>query len=245
MIFRPLKRDFIVIRFSLLLFVAAGVLVGCNPVSERECGVFDHPELALWQADTGESNVSFMSSDGTTIDFVRQAVVLNTPFLGSDGSSNDEDVVCELSASVRYQATDSALAITSVYLQDEKLLLDSADEALYSDHLVEEPAGTELAGSYLADISVNLTRVNFDPDRVQYLEEDVTSEEIGGLSYEDVIRIGALDISAVTTVADPDVDTGLNASAVLGIVQVVIARNAGLVAFSDSQDREFVRVAAP
>lgn len=221
-------------RHLLSLPVIALALVGCDPVSERDCDVFDHPDLALWQADTTESTVQFMNSEGAVMDFVRQTPLLNEPFLGTDGSSNDEDVNCELTARIRLQASDSALAITSIYLQQEQLLLDSEDEALLIDHVVEAPVGTELVGNYLADISVDRTRTTLDATRVVYLEEDQETEEIGGQSYEDVIRINAVDLTP--GIADE------RGESIDQIKQIVIAREFGIVAFTDANDSEFVRV---
>ncbi|MFK7858412.1 MAG: hypothetical protein AB8B64_06320 [Granulosicoccus sp.] len=214
--------------------VIALILAGCDPVSERECDVFDHPDLAQWQADTTEATVRYMSTDGTIMDFNRQAPVLNMPFIGSDGSSNDEDVICELSARIRLLATDNTLALTSIYEQQEQLLLESEDEALLINHLVEAPAGTELVGSFLADISDDRTRFNINPLLVIYLDADVDSEEIGGQSYEDVIRVNTFDPSPGSAV-EPG-------KAIDHIKQIVVAREFGIVAFTDVDDREFVRV---
>lgn len=221
-------------RHLLSLPVIALMLAGCDPVSERDCNIFDHPDLSQWQSDTTESTVRYMSSAGTIMDFERQLPVLNEPFLGSDGSSNDEDVTCELTASIRLEATDDSLVITSVYVQQEQLLLNSADESLLIDHILEAPAGTELTGNYLADISIGVTRVTVDPTRVIYLEPDQETEEIGGQSYEDVIRINSIDVS-------PGIDDESGES-IDQIMQIVIAREFGVVAFTDAENREFVRV---
>ncbi|MFK8080785.1 MAG: hypothetical protein AB8B97_10920 [Granulosicoccus sp.] len=210
------------------------VLTGCDPVSERDCGVFDHPDLSQWQADLTESTVTYMSSDGVTLEFTRQAPVLNTPFTGSDGASNDEDVVCQLSASIRLLADDGSLALTSIYLQREQFRLESSDEALLVNHLVEAPAGVELNGDYLADISDDRVRSNPNPLRVIYLESDVETEEIGGQAYADVVRINAIDLDQGS-----ETDPGRSID---HIKQIVIAREFGIVAFTDDEDREFVRI---
>lgn len=216
--------------------VIAVLLAACNPVSERACGVFDHPEFALWQPDSLNTQVQFMSEDGTTTEFTRQPVVLNEPFLGSDGASNDEDVICELSAQVRLLATDNSMAITSTYIQLEKLLLPATNETLLVNHTLEAPVGTELTGSFGADISVNNERIIFDADSVIYLEEDILTEEVGGYSYEDVIRINAIDLT-------PGFDT-LEGESIDVIQQLVMAQNFGVIAYTDDEGREFVRIAS-
>jgi len=227
-------------KYLLGLPLFAIVLTACDPVSERECGVFDHPELTSWQADTSEATVQFMTDDGITLDFIRQTPLLNTPFLGADGASNDEDVVCELTAQIRLQATDNSLAMTSIYEQQENSLLESEDESLFFDILVESPVGRELVGTYLADISIKAERVISDPVRVIYLVPDeesgeVAPEVIGGQSYEDVIRINSVDSS-------PGVEDE-RGEAIDIVQQIVIAREFGIVAFTDAADRVFVRVA--
>ncbi|MFK7993356.1 MAG: hypothetical protein AB8B87_04405 [Granulosicoccus sp.] len=212
----------------------AFILTACDAVSERDCEIFDHPEFSQWQSDATEGTVTFMRSDGTMMNFVRQKPVLNSPFLGTDGSSNDEDVVCGLTARVRLEASDGTLALTSIYTQQEQLLLDSADEALLIDHRVEAPAGTELVGSYLADISIERTRASTDPLRVIYLDAELEFEEIGGQSYEDVVRVNSVDLTP-DSVEEPG-------ESINHIAQIVIARQFGIVAFTDAEDREFVRV---
>ena len=144
-------------KYSLSIPLVAIIVAGCDPVSQRDCGVFDHPDLIQWQANQSASVVSFMSEDGSMISFQRDVPVLNEPFLGEDESANNEDVVCTLEASVRYTATDSSLTITSVFQQLERLLIESVDENLYIDHIVETPISTELAGNYLADICLLYT----------------------------------------------------------------------------------------
>lgn len=214
--------------------LVAMILAACDPVSERECGVFSHPELSLWQPDSLGSQVQFMSEDGTTMNFNRQAALLNEPFLGTDGASNDEDVVCELTALVRLQAVDDSLVISSSYIQLEQLLLPGDAETLLVNHTLDAPAGTELTGGFAADISVNVDRTLFDAGRVIYLEEDVLTEEIGGFSYEDVIRINAVDLT-------PGVDTAEGESVDV-IEQIVMAQGFGVIAFTDDEGREFVRI---
>lgn len=212
------------------------VLTACDAVSERDCGVFDHPEFALWQPDSLGTQVQFMSDDGTTINFTRQAVVFNEPFLGADGASNDEDVICELTARVSLRADDESLAITSTYVQLEQLLLPSESESLIVRHTLETPVGSVLSGSFVADISVNAGRSLSNNGLVTYLEEDVLTEEIGGFAYEDVIRIDAFDFT-------PDVDAPEGESIDV-IQQIVMAQNFGVVAFTDNEGREFVRIAS-
>ncbi len=242
-------------KYRLLVVpIIAVVLSACDSVSERECGVFDHPELALWQSDNNGAQALFMSEDGTTVNFDVMPVVLNEPFLGSDGSSNDEDVICDLTATVRLQSTDGTVAIDSLYIQRERLLLPSADESLFIDHSTEVPVGTVLPGNFLADISVALPRINFAPSRIVYLEADDTTEEtgsedtdtedtdtevlltqeIGGQTYEDVVRVDAANL--ITD--QPDTETG----AIRQITQIAVARDFGIVAFTDDLEREFVRV---
>jgi len=226
------------VKKSLLtLSLIASLLAACNPVSERECGRFDHPDYALWQAESRTGQVQFLNSEGASIDMVRQAVVVNMPFLGTDGASNDEDVQCNLTATVRWQASDNSLAITSIYTQEEKLLLPSEDEELLIDHQVEVPAGNVLLGGYRADISNDGSRNNFPSEQVTYLEDGVETEEIGGQAYEDVIRIDALALSVVD-----DIEQGL---AIDHVQQIVIAREFGLIAFTDADGQEFVRVPTP
>ncbi len=215
--------------------IIAAVLSACDPVSERDCGIFDHPELALWQGDGAIERALFVSSSGASIDFARQAVVFNEPFLGSDGASNDEDVVCELTATVRLQTADGSLAIDTIFIQRERFLLESSDESLFIEHSVEVPAGTVAPGSFLADISVSATRLNLAPTRIEYLEADVETVEIGGQSYADVVRI-----SSTHSVQSESVEAVTGA--ISEIREIVIARNFGLVAFTDDLNREFVRV---
>lgn len=244
-------------KYPLLIVpIIAAVLSACDPESERDCGVFDHPELALWQSEDIETQAQFVSSDGTMANFERQAVVLNEAFLGADGASNDEDVICELTATVRLQSSDATLAIESIFIQRERLPLDSDDEALFIDHSIEVPSGTVLPDSFLADISVARTRINLAPSRIEYVvaevEEPVEGETetetdtetdpdalemvvIGGQTYEDVVRIGS-------TLAPADDDTTQGAGPISSIREVVVARNFGIVAFTDDQNREFVRV---
>lgn len=222
---------------TIILFpVLAMVLTACDAVSERDCGVFDHPEFVLWQPDSLGTQVQFMSGDGTTINFTRQAVVFNEPFLGTDGASNDEDVVCELSAQVSLRADDESLTFTSTYLQLEQLLLPSESESLIVRHTLEAPVGTVLSGSFVADISVNAGRSLSNNGLVIYLEDDVLTEEIGGFAYEDVIRINAIDLT-------PDVEAPEGESIDV-IQQIVMAQNFGIVAFTDDEGREFVRIAS-
>jgi len=182
-----------------------------------------------------------MNSEGTQIDFVRQSVVLNEPFTGADGASNDEDVICELEARSRMQSADNTLAFTSIFIQQEQSLLESADEALLFDLVVESPAGTELTGGFLADISDDRIRSNPEPSRVIYLDEDQETEEIGGQAYEDVIRINSVDRSPGSVDLDPD--TGMELIKSVDIIdQVVIAREFGIVAFTRANGLEYVRV---
>lgn len=234
-------------KTSLLsLSVLCLALTGCDAVSERDCGVFDHPDLLTWQSDTAAGSVTFMSDDGTMINFVRDAVVTNEPFLGTDGASNDEDVLCELTAQVRMEATDGSMAIVTTYEQLEFLLLPAEDESLVVDHRIEVPVATELAGDFPADISITATRVIFDSERVTYLEDDVTSEEIGGQSYEDVVRI---DASEADPEANPAADSEDNLEAdnsvdfaINHITQIVMAHEFGIVAFIDANDQLFARI---
>ena len=219
-----------------LPFIAL-MLSACDSVSERECGVFDHPEFGLWQPDSSGAQVQFMNEEGTTIDFARQPVELNEPFLGADGASNDEDVLCQLTATVRLQATDNSLAIVSTYIQLEQLLLPAELETLLVNHTVEAPVGTELAGGFGADISINAERSVFDADRVIYLDPDVLAEDIGGQAYQDVIRINAIDLT-------PGSDS-LEGEAIDVVQQIVMALSFGVIAFTDDEGREFVRIPAP
>ena len=231
------------------LSIIAIVLAGCDAVSERECGVFDHPDLAVFQANTGADQLQFMSAEGIIRNFSQAPVVLNTPFRGTDGSSNDEDVICELTATIRLQATDNSLAIDVNYLQQERLLLEPTDESLFVDPLVEVPAGNELIGGFLADISVSAERTDVNPGQVIFLEpeesdeeedtedeelaqDEVLTEEIGGQVYEDVIRINALELTG-TDEGEVSIDE---------IQQIVLAREFGVVAFTDSEGQEFARV---
>ena len=231
------------------LSIIAIVLAGCDAVSERECGVFDHPDLAVFQANTGADQLQFMSAEGIIRNFSQAPVVLNTPFRGTDGSSNDEDVICELTATIRLQATDNSLAINVNYLQQERLLLEPTDESLFVDPLVEVPAGNELIGGFLADISVSVERTDVNPGQVIFLEpeesdeeediedeelaqDEVLTEEIGGQVYEDVIRINALELTG-TDEEEVSIDE---------IQQIVLAREFGVVAFTDSEGQEFARV---
>lgn len=258
-----------------LLPILALILSACDNVSERECGVFDHPDLSVWESTLGATTVQFMNDEGTTIDFTRNAVTFNEPFVGSDGSSNDEDVVCQLSATIRYESNDNNLAISSVYVQSERTLLESADEILAADHVIEAPANEILNGSFLADISVDSdvietdddsvfsTRIIFSASRVMYLETEADFEVVGGISYQDVVRVNAPDILFVeetneegeteTVIVDsrvPSTDSATEAGSepVIGLAsdtvrQVVIGRQAGLIAFTDGEGREFVRIA--
>lgn len=210
------------------------VLTACDAVSERNCGVFDHPDLLTWQADTDAGSVTFMSEDGTMIDFMRDAVVRNEPFLGSDGASNDEDVLCELTAEVRLESTDGSLAIVTTYEQLEFLLLPTEDESLLVDHRIEAPVGSELIGDFPADISITTTRIIFNSDRVTYLDEDVTSEVIGGQAYEDVVRIDAAE-------ADPEADPDINFS-IDQITQIIMGQEFGVVGFIDDDNQLFARI---
>ena len=235
--------------------IIAIVLAGCDAVSERDCGVFDHPELALFQANTGADQLQFMSAEGIIRNFSQAPVVLNTPFRGTDGSSNDEDVICELTATIRLQATDNSLAIDVNYLQQERFLLEPTDESLFVDPLVEVPVGNELIGGFLADISVSAERIDVNPGQVIYLEaeesddedsdddeqstddaqgteDEVLTEEIGGQVYEDVVRINALELTG-TEEEEVSIDE---------IQQIVLAREFGVVAFTDSEGQEFARV---
>lgn len=238
-------------KISLLsLSVLCLALTGCDAVSERDCGVFDHPDLLTWQSDTAAGSVTFMSEDGTMINFVRDAVVTNEPFLGTDGASNDEDVLCELTAQVRMEATDGSLAIVTTYEQLEFLLLPTEEESLLVDHRIEVPVATELAGDFPADISITTTRVIFDSERVTYLEDGVTSEEIGGQSYEDVVRIDASEADPETNLdtnldTNPETNPETNDSvdfAINHITQIVMALEFGVVAFIDANDQLFARI---
>ena len=244
-------------RVFFLFPVAAVILAACNPVSERECGVFDHPEFSQWQSQDLPAQVSFMNDAGATINFTREPVVLNEPFLGTDGASNDEDVVCNLEARVRLLASDNTLAITSIFIQPEALLLDSDQEPLRVDHVIEAPVGATLDGDFPADISIGRPRFNLDATRVTYLEEEETedaseetdapetsdtqepeemtvlSEEIGGQSYDDVVRI-----DSAVPLPEPLQDGTLP----IGIRQIVLARDFGVVAFTDNNDSEIVRL---
>ena len=227
----------------LLLCACCVLLSACDPVSERDCGVFDHPDLAQWQADTTQGVAAYMNSAGQTIRFTREAVVLNEPFLGTDGASNDEDVVCNLQARVRLVAADNSLAITSVYTQPEALLLPSSDEPLVVNHVIEKPVGIELDATFSADISIDQTRLNIDPTRVIYLEEGQLTEEIGGQAYEDVVRINT------QTTASNELPAQALPSDAGDVAQIVIARQFGIVAFSLVDDlaenNEFVLLATP
>lgn len=253
---------------ALLLPAVALMLSACDPVSERECGIFDHPDLEVWEANLGASSVLFMNEEGTSINFTRSAVELNEPFLGSDGSSNDEDVICLLSASIRYVADDSSLAISSVYLQNERFLLESADEILAVNHVIEAPADTTLEGSYLADISVDSTRTILSSSRILYLETEDDTEVVGGIAYQDVVRVNApgflfvgqendegetetvvVDTRATETDENSDqtADNGTVSEAAVVVAsdvvrQVVLGRQAGLIAFTDEDGNEFVRI---
>ena len=218
----------------LILPVIAVIITACDPVSERECGVFNHPEFALWQPDSLGEQLQIMSEDGSIINFARQPVVFNEPFLGADGASNDEDVLCELTATVRLQAVDNSIAIVSTYIQLEQLLVPDDLESLLVNHTVEAPVGTELAGGFGADISVANVRSIFDADRVIYLEPDVLTEELGGQSYVDVIRINAIDLT-------PGVDS-VEAESIDVVQQIVMAQNFGVIAFTDDEGQEFVRI---
>lgn len=222
-------------KFRLILIPLVGLISACDPVSERDCGVFDHPALAAWQADTAAGSVQFMSEDGSTIDFQREAVVLNEPFLGSDSASNDSDVTCQLRALVRLQSDNSDLVINVIYTQLEKSKLDSDEETLWVDHILEQPIGAELAGSYMADISIDIARVNFNPSLVEYLENPEDQEEIGGVSYTDVVKITGIDLSPGSD--DP------GGESIDVIKRITIAREFGVVAFTDATDEQFVRVA--
>ena len=224
-------------KFLVTLPVIAVMLSACEQESERECGVFNSPELALFQPDTLGTQAQFISEDGSTINFERQPVVLNEPFEAVDGSANDEDVVCELTASVRLQATDNSIAIISTYIQLEQLLLPVDLEPLLVSNTIEAPVGNLLAGDFPADVSVGIERTIFDADRVIFLEPGVLTEEIGGQSYEDVIRINAIDLT-------PDVDTPEGESIDV-IQQIVIAQQFGVVAFTDDEGREFVLIPTP
>ena len=219
-------------KSTLSLSMIAIILAGCDSVSERDCGVFDHPDLMLWQSDFTESQVQFMSADGSIRDFTMQAVVFNDPFRGTDGSRNDEDVVCELTASFSMRASDDSLAITTNYLQQELLVFDSDDETLLVNFEVEAPVGTELTGDYLADVTVGVTRLIVNPTRVVYLETEQSTEVIGGQSYVDVVRIDALE----------EVSTDEQGASIDEIQQIVIAREFGVVAFTDGQGQEFARL---
>ena len=210
-------------------------LTACDAVSERECGVFDHPDLAAWQADTGAGEMLYMNEEGTMLSFSRQAVVLNEPFLGTDGASNDEDVVCQLTATITMQAADSSLQISALYLQQERTLLPVTDESLFIDFDLEAPVGTPLSGTFLADITTDEDiRVVNSSDRVTYLETQESTEVIGGQSYVDVVRINAID-SATD-------ETEIGTQSIDFVQQIVIAREFGVVAFTDAEGMEFVFV---
>ncbi len=263
-----------------LLPIVALILSACDNVSERECGVFDHPDLSAWESTLGATNVQFMSEEGITVDFARSAVTFNEPFLGTDGSSNDEDVTCQLNATFRYESSDNGLAISSVYIQSERSLLESADEILAVDHVIEAPANDILDGSFLADISVDSdaissedrdedddevvnTRFILSASRILYLDSQADMEVVGGVSYQDVVRINAPGIFFVeetndegeteTVISDtreptPDSETEDGAEAIVELAsdtvrQVVVGRLAGLIAFTDGEGREFVRIA--
>lgn len=267
-------------RIVRLLPIVALILSACDNVSERECGVFDHPDLSVWESTLGATTVQFMNEEGISIDFTRSAVTFNEPFLGSDGSSNDEDVICQLNATIRYESNDSSLAISSVYIQNERSLLQSADEILAVDHVIEAPANDTLSGSFLADISVDSdavssedsteedediinTRIIFSAGRVLYLDSQADTEVVGGISYQDVVRVNAPDILfVVETNDDGETETSIldtrepsagadseaGSEPAIGLAsdtvrQVVIGRQAGLVAFTDGEGREFVRIA--
>jgi len=220
------------VKNYLFLIPIACLISACDPVSERECGVFDHPDFNTWQSDSAAGSVQFMSDMGTSIVFEREAVVINEPFLGSDTSSNDEDVICLLTATVRLQSSTDNLAIETTYFQLENSKLDSDEESLRVDHVVESPIDTPLDGGYLADISVSAARANINAGRVEYLESMEDQEEIGGVSYTDVVKITGLDTS-------PDTDD----EAIDVIQRITMAREFGIVAFTDANDVQFVRVA--
>lgn len=265
-----------------LLPIVALILTACDNVSERECGVFDHPDLSAWESILGATTVQFMNDEGISIDFTRSAVTFNEPFLGSDGSSNDEDVICQLNATIRYESNANNLAISSVYIQNERSLLESADEILAVDHVVEAPASNILEGSFLADISIDSdavssadsteeeeeddiisTRITFSASRILYLDSQADTEVVGGIAYQDVVRVNAPDIlfveqtnddgdteTVILDTREPSTDSDTQPSVEPEIVlaseavrQVVIGRQAGLIAFTDGEGREFVRIA--
>ena len=58
------------------------------------------------------------------------------------------------------------------------------------------------------------------------------TEEIGGQVYEDVVRINALELTG-TEEEEVSIDE---------IQQIVLAREFGVVAFTDSEGQEFARV---
>lgn len=220
-----------VLLIPLVIFISA-----CDPVSERECDVFDHPGLGQWQQDSANTgNVQFMSDAGVTIDFERETVVINEPFLGSDSASNDSDVTCLLTANVRLRSDNERLAINAIYTQLEQSQLDSDEETLLIDLRLENPLGTELVGGYTADISIDIDRTILNISQVEYLESPEDQEEIGGVSYTDVVRITGADLS-------PGADDP-RGEAINLLTQIIIAREFGVVAFTDTDDVQFVRVA--
>ena len=111
-------------------------------------------------------------------------------------------------------------------------MFDSDDETLLVNFEVEAPVGTELTGDYLADVTVGVTRLIVNPTRVVYLETEQSTEVIGGQSYVDVVRIDALE----------EVSTDEQGASIDEIQQIVIAREFGVVAFTDGQGQEFARL---
>lgn len=256
-------------RLLYILPFIAVVLTACDDESERDCVAFNHPALNAWQPERGEATLTYTNPEGLSKVFNRQAIVLNEPFLKIDGSSNDEDVLCELTATVRMQATDNTLAITATYTQEEQFQLDEEDEILLLNHRVESLIDNELSelvGNYPVDISENRTRININPARIEYLEpEQIT--QFNGQAYDEAVRIYGVGRQAPEPETDTSTDgvtepdntpeantdepeTGTDAStdpdaapaATDVIHQIVVAKGVGILAFTDAQGSQFVLV---
>jgi len=218
--------------YRLLIIPLAGLLLAaCDPQALRQCGVFDHPDLSNWQADSGVGTLRLMSSDGAMLNLARSAVELNKPFTGSAIGTKEEDVVCSLTATVRYTSTDESLQIITRYTQYERTVQQSADESLAVHSSLEAPVGTPRFGDYSAALGI-------EPDRQLIVFRNAVDylgvAEIGGISYDDVIQINAVESFSVSTSPSGSHDV---------IKQMVFARTFGLIAVTDGDGKRFVRVA--
>ncbi len=216
---------------TVLMATTSVFLYACDPsAKERDCGVFDHPQLSTWQADQTAGTVQFSSDDGSINTFDRSAMVLNEPFVGSNSAQSSDEVTCFLTATSKLVAQDGELAINSQYLQIEQFDLDPADERLELQASIESPVGTRLTGGFDAGLGGPNDQNTTSPSNNVEFIGDVT---IGGVAYENVMHIDAFGgiVEPISV-----------APAATRISRLTYAHEFGLVSFVDANGKLFVRM---